>query len=73
MKHIYCKPTIKVADLDIEDIMEVPYSIGKEVSHGSIVPGTDGDVNLGENKTETGTQFEDEKYMGAKGISFDFE
>lgn len=73
MKHIYCKPTIKVADLDTEDIMEVPFSIGKEVSHGSIVTGTEGDVNLGENKTVTGTKADDEKNMNAKGISFDFE
>ena len=73
MKHIYCKPTIKVADLDIEDIMEVPFSIGKLVRNRSIVPGTDGDVNIREVTDETGTQVDDEKYMGAKGISFDFE
>lgn len=72
MKHIYCKPTIKVADLDTEDIMVVPFSNGKVVSHGSIVSGTDGDVNLGENKTVTGNQVDDEN-AGAKGISFDFE
>lgn len=73
MKHIYCKPTIKVADLDTEDIMEVPFSIGKEVRQGSIVSGTEGDVNITENNTADGTQVDDEKNMGAKGISFDFE
>lgn len=73
MKHIYCKPTIKVADLDTEDIMEVPFSIGKEVSHGSIVSDPSGNVNIREVTNETGTQVDDEKYMGAKGISFDFE
>jgi len=73
MKHIYCKPTIKVADLDIEDIMEVPFSIGKEVSHGSIVLGTEANVNITENNTTEGSQVDDEKNMNAKGISFDFE
>lgn len=73
MKHIYCKPTIKVADLDTEDIMVVPFSNGKVVSHGSIVSDPSGNVNIREVTDETGTQFEDEKNMGAKGISFDFE
>ena len=72
MKHIYCKPTIKVADLDTEDIMVLPFSKGKLVRNRSIVFGTDGDVNLGENTTVTGTQADDEN-AGAKGISFDFE
>lgn len=72
MKHIYCKPTIEVTDLDTEEIMVVPFSKGKEVSHGSIVPGTNGDVNITEVTTETESQYEDEN-MGAKGFSFDFE
>lgn len=71
MKHIYCKPAIIVADLDIEEIM-VPFSKGKLVSHGSIVPGTDGDVNITEVTTETESQYEDEN-MGTKDFSFDFE
>lgn len=71
MKHIYCKPTIKVADLDTEEIMG-PFSNGKEVSHGSIVSGPIVDVNIRENYTATGNQFEDEN-AGAKGFSFDFE
>ena len=71
MKHIYCKPTIKVADLDTEEIM-VPFSNGKEVSHGSIVSGPIGDVSIRENYTVTGNQVDDEN-AGAKGCSFDFE
>lgn len=71
MKHIYCKPTIKVADLDTEEIMG-PFSNGKEVSHGSIVSGTIGDVNIREVTTDTESQDDDEN-MGAKGFSFDFE
>ena len=72
MKHIYCKPTIEVTDLDTEEIMVVPFSNGKEVSHGSIVSGPNGDVNITEVTTETESQYEDEN-MGAKGFSFDFE
>ncbi len=71
MKHIYCKPTIKVADLDTEEIM-VPFSDGKEVSHGSIVSGSMGNVNIRENITDKGSQVDDES-MGAKGSSFDFD
>lgn len=72
MKHIYCKPTIIVANLDTEEIMVVPFSNGKLVRDGSIVPGTEGDLNIRENNTDKGTQFEDEN-AGAKDISFDFE
>ena len=72
MKHIYCKPTIEVTDLDTEEIMVVPFSNGKLVRDGSIVPGTEGDVNIRENYTATGNQVDDEN-AGAKGFSFDFE
>lgn len=72
MKHIYCKPTIEVTDLDTEEIMVVPFSNGKLVRDGSIVPGTEGDVNITEVTTETESQYEDEN-MGAKSFSFDFE
>ena len=72
MKHIYCKPTIEVTDLDSEDIMVVPFLDAKLVSDGRSVPGTDGDVHITEVTTETESQYEDEN-MGAKGFSFDFE
>lgn len=72
MKHIYCKPTIKVAELDTEEIMVLPVSYGKEVSNGSIVSGTKGNVYLREDITEKGSKV-DEENMGAKGSSFDFE
>ena len=72
MKHIYCKPTIIVVDLDIEEIMGVPFSKGKVVSHGSIVPGSEGDVYTREDITEEGSQYGNEN-MGAKGSSFDFD
>ena len=72
MKHIYCKPTIIVVDLDIEEIMGVPFSKGKEVINGSIVPGPGGDVYTREDITEEGSRFGDEN-MGAKGSSFDFD
>ncbi len=72
MKHIYCKPTIKVAELDTEEIMVLPLSGGKEVSHGSIVPGTKGNVYLREDITDNGSRRGDEN-MGAKGSSFDFD
>lgn len=73
MKHIYCKPTIIVVDMDIEEIMGVPFSKGKVVSHGSIVPGPGGDVYTREDISTDEESPAEEENQGAKGFSFDFE
>lgn len=69
IKRTYCAPTIVVAQMDIENIMEVPFSDTKLIEDGK--PTTEGAPTLGE---DTGTKSKgvgDDQSMGAKRFSWD--
>lgn len=68
MKKIYSTPTVAVIQIDIEHIMELPFSKTKLIKDGK--PTSDGAPTLGEN-TETEGNLEGDQNMGAKGFVWD--
>ena len=68
IKRTYCAPTIVVAQMDIENIMEVPFS-GTTLSKDGKTT-NDGAPTLGEDKGTEGS-IGDDQSMGAKRFSWD--
>lgn len=69
MKKIYFTPTVAVIQMDIEHIMELPFSKTKLKEDGKLT--SEGAPTLGE---DTGTESKglgDDQDMGAKGFVWD--